>query len=91
MPLQIQYSKQIARELGKIAVYFPGDEISIGDIIKFPYGKKGLFKKDVPWGTFERVTSLKNLGVVFEKTGPDKNPDSYQFTTKDSVEFSVNG
>lgn len=36
MSLQIQYSKKIAKELGKVAVSLPGEEINVGDIIQFP-------------------------------------------------------
>ncbi|UHO40601.1 hypothetical protein H5J24_11955 [Chryseobacterium capnotolerans] len=45
MSLQIKYSTEIAKELGKIAVYLPGEIIEVGDIIKFPYGKTGFLKK----------------------------------------------
>lgn len=91
MPLQIQYSKEIARELGKIAVYFPGDEVKVGDIIRFPFGKKGLFRKTVPWGTFSKVTSLKNLGVTYKESQLSESPDPYQFSTKNAVNVGFNG
>ncbi len=91
MPLQIQYSKEIARELGKIAVYFPGDEVKVGDIIRFPFGKKGLFRKTVPWGTFSKVTSLKNLGVAYTESQLSESPDPYRFSTKNAVNIAFNG
>lgn len=91
MPLQIQYSKEIARELGKIAVYFPGDEVKVGDIIRFPFGKKGLFRKAVPWGTFSKVTSLKNLGVPYTESKLSESPDPYQFATKNAVNIAFQG
>jgi hypothetical protein len=91
MPLQIQYSKEIARELGKIAVYFPGDEVKVGDIIRFPFGKKGLFRKVVPWGTFSKVTSLKNLGVPYKESKLSESPDPYQFSTKNAVNIAFQG
>ncbi|MFY0602756.1 MAG: hypothetical protein JXQ93_02320 [Flavobacteriaceae bacterium] len=91
MPLQIQYSKEIARELGKVAVYFPGDEVKVGDIIRFPFGKKGLFRKTVPWGTFSKVTSLKNLGVPYKESQLSESPDPYRFSTKNAVNITFNG
>jgi len=86
--LQTSYSKQIAKELGKIAVYLPGEEITVGDIIKFPYGNK-LFKNN-PTGTFSRVTNLKKLGVTYSKPKESITPDSYQFTSKGSVDVHFN-
>ncbi|SEE18592.1 hypothetical protein SAMN04487765_1689 [Tenacibaculum sp. MAR_2010_89] len=86
--LQTSYSKEIAKELGKIAVYLPGEEITVGDIIKFPYGKK-LFKSS-PTGTFTRVTNLKNLGITYDEPKESVTPDSYQFTSKDSVDIHFN-
>lgn len=85
--LQIQYSKEVARELGKIAVYLPGEEIEVGDILTFPYGKKGFLKKTAPLGSFQKITNLKNLGIHTIKTQQSKTPDSYRFTSKQAVQF----
>lgn len=84
--LQISYSKEIAQELGKIAVFFPGEEVSVGDIIKFPNGK-GLFKSK-PVGVFSRVTTLENLGINYKEPRESSTPDSYQFSSKDSVNIN---
>ncbi|WP_062053959.1 hypothetical protein [Aquimarina longa] len=85
--LQIQYSKEVARELGKIAVYLPGEEIEVGDILTFPYGKKGFLKKTAPLGSFQKITSLKNLGISEVKVQQSKTPDSYRFTSKQAVDL----
>ena len=87
MSLQIQYSKEIAEQLGKVAVYLPGQEIEVGDIIKFPYGRIGLFNKKVPFGSFTKITSLKNLGVKYVLPELSTTPDNYKFTSKESVVF----
>ncbi|WP_299246265.1 hypothetical protein [uncultured Aquimarina sp.] len=93
MSLHIQYSKQIAKELGKIAVYFPGEDIKVGDVIIFPDGKKGIFQKAVPWGNSERITTLDKLEVPFKKREPSPNLHTYKFSTKNSVDvnFELSG
>lgn len=48
MSLQIQYSKELVKAPGKIAVYLPGEQVEVGDIITFPYGRTGMFSKKVP-------------------------------------------
>ncbi len=84
--LQIQYSKEIAKELGKIAVYFPGEHIEVGDIIKFPFGKS-LFGKSKPLGTFQKITSLKKIGIQYDEPQFSNSPDTYHFTSKNAIEF----
>ena len=86
--LQIQYSKELARELGKIAVYLPGEHINVGDIIKFPFGNS-LLGKPRPLGSFEKVTSLKNLGVSYKEPEYSSKPDTYRFTSKNSVQVNL--
>lgn len=85
--LQIQYSKEVARELGKIAIYLPGEEIAVGDILTFPFGKRGLLKKAAPLGSFQKITNLKNLGVRQPKIQQSTTPDTYRFTSKQEVQF----
>ncbi|MEW7279052.1 hypothetical protein ABW636_10700 [Aquimarina sp. 2201CG1-2-11] len=85
--LEIQYSKEIARELGKIAVFLPGEEVEVGDILRFPNGKKGILNKAAPLGSFQKITNLKNLGINHIKTQLSKTPDSYRFTSKRSVQL----
>ncbi len=85
--LQIEYSKEIARELGKIAIYLPGEELQIGDIIRFPYGKTSIFKKVNPLGSFIKISSLSHLGITTPPTRKSKSPDSYRFTSKDGVQL----
>ncbi len=88
--LQIQYSKEVARELGKIAIYLPGEEVEVGDILSFPFGKRGLFQKAAPLGSFQKITSLKNLGIYSMPIQKSKTPDSYRFTSKQAVNFQLN-
>lgn len=83
--LQIQYSKIIAEELGKIAVYLPGEKIEVGDIIKFPHAKKPIFGKKLPYGTFKKITSLEKLGIDFEIPEFSRTPDTYRFSSKKGV------
>ncbi len=85
--LQIQYSKEVARELGKIAVYLPGEEIEVGDILTFPYGKRGLLQKMAPLESFQKITNLRNLGIDYFKIQKSKSPDTYRFTSKQAVQF----
>ncbi|MBW1295412.1 hypothetical protein [Aquimarina litoralis] len=85
MSLQIQYSKKIAKELGKVAVYLPGEEINVGDIVQFPHGI-GLFRT-APFGSFQKITDLQNLGANYEVKEDLGTSDSYQFTSYNSVDF----
>ncbi|WP_103865708.1 hypothetical protein [Aquimarina sp. I32.4] len=86
--LQIEYSKEVARELGKIAVYLPGEDVAVGDILTFPFGKRGLLNKTAPLGSFQRITSLKNLRIGQPKVRQSESPDSYRFTSKKAVQFN---
>ncbi|WP_298416836.1 hypothetical protein [uncultured Kordia sp.] len=86
--LQIKYSKEIAKELGKIAVCLPGEQVKVGDIIKFPYGKT-LFGKTRPMGTFKKITSLKKIGIKHDKPIFSNAPDTYYFTSRKAVEFNT--
>ncbi len=88
--LQTQYSKDIARELGKIAVYMPGEDVSVGDIITFPHGKTGIFNKKAPLGSFKKISSLKHLGIHHRIPGLSNTPDTYQFTSQKSVDIHYN-
>ncbi len=85
MSLQIQYSRKIAKELGKVAVYLPGEDIKVGDIVQFPHGK-GIFRT-APFGSFQKITDLKNLGADYEVIDDSRTSDSYQFTSDNSVNF----
>ncbi|WP_299273557.1 hypothetical protein [uncultured Psychroserpens sp.] len=87
--LQIQYSKELAKALGKIAVYLPGEHVEVGDIITFPFGKS-IFGKTKPIGSFKKITSLDKIGVHYEKPKFSNNPDTYHFTSKKSISFDVN-
>ncbi|WP_298510806.1 hypothetical protein [uncultured Kordia sp.] len=88
MSLQIQYSKTIAKELGKVAVYLPGEKIQVGDIVQFPHGK-GIFKI-APFGSFKKITDLKSLDITCDITSDSESADSYQFTSKNVVEIDTN-
>jgi hypothetical protein len=85
MSLQIKYSKEIAKELGKVAVYLPGELIEVGDIIKFPNGRSGLFSKEAPLGTFIKISSLNNLGVKYSIQDKQETKHSYKFSSESSV------
>jgi hypothetical protein len=86
--LQIQYSKEVARELTKIAVCLPGAPVSVGDVIFFPFGQSGVwpFRKAAPRGAFNLISSLSRLGVTAESTGPEEDPDPYIFASRKTVE-----
>ncbi len=90
--LQIKYSKEIAKELGKIAVYLPGEHLAVGDIITFPNGKS-VFSKHKPFGAFKKITSLRKLGVGYDEPEFSRTPDTYHFSSKNSVQFTdrING
>ena len=81
------YSKEIAKALGKIAVYLPGEQLQVGDIIRFPYGKTSLFKPVAPLGSFIKISSLSHLGITDLATTTSNSPDSYRFTSKDAVQL----
>lgn len=88
MSLQILYSKIIAKELGKVAVYLPGEKIDVGDIIQFPKGK-GIFKI-APFGSFKKITDLKSLNIQCDVISDSDSTDSYQFTSENIVEINSN-
>lgn len=85
--LQTRYSKDIARALGKIAVYLPGEDVRVGDIITFPYGKTGVFNKKAPVGSFKKITTLKHLGIDHSIPPLSKTPDTYQYTSQKSIDI----
>ena len=86
--LQIQYSKEFARELGKIAVYLPGEHVEVGDIITFPNGNSFLGNSR-PLGTFKKATSLKKMGVKYDEPKFSGNVDTYRFSSKNSIDFDL--
>lgn len=89
------YSKEIAKELTKIAVVLPGEALKVGQIIHFPFGRKGIwpFKKPAPRGSFNVITSLSELGLAVETSNWKKEPDPYIFASRKSVkiDFSIEG
>lgn len=86
--LQIIYSKELARELGKTAVVLPGTPVDVGDILYFPDGLKGIwpFRKRVPRGSFSVITRLSNLGVKPPISLPDPAPDPFIFASRKGVD-----
>lgn len=88
--LQISYSKEIAKELGKIAVWFPGTEVKVGDIIQFPYEAEGLLRKNRPFGSFKKISELKQYGVSYKSPRQSTSPDPYQYTSQNTVETNAN-
>lgn len=95
--LQIMYSKEIAKELTKIAVVLPGAPVEVGQIIHFPFGKKGIWplKKTAPYGAFNVITTLENLNVQPQISQPDADGDPYIFSSRKFVkidaDFGVQG
>jgi len=83
--LQIKYSKEIARELNKIAVCLPGDPINVGDIITFPFGRRGLINRPAPWGTFRRISRLADLGINIDEPNFSSDSIPYRFSSRNSV------
>lgn len=84
--LQIKYSKTFAKTLGKIAVYLPGEQVQVGDIIRFPYGNSVLGTPR-PLGTFLKVSTLNYLGVLYPKTIHQLQKNTYRFSSKNSVDI----
>lgn len=95
--LQIKYSKEVAKELTKIAVVLPGAPVEVGQIIHFPFGKQGVwpFKKPAPRGAFNVITTLANLNVNPQVSQPDTDGDPYIFSSRRHVkidaDFNVQG
>ena len=90
MSLQLEYSKKIAKAFGKVAVYLPGEDINVGDIVQFPYGI-GLFST-APFGSFQKITDLNNLGINYVIAN-SISTSSYQFKSENSVDskFDLGG
>jgi hypothetical protein len=86
--LQILYSKEIAKELGKIAIYLPGEPIEVGDIITFPNSRRSFLNKPRPLGSFRKVSSLKYLGVEFQKSNYSKQKNTYRYSSTENVSIS---
>jgi hypothetical protein len=84
--LQIQYSKEIAKNLGKVAVFLPGEHIEVGDIITFPHGKS-LLGVSRPFGTFKKITSLKKIGIKYGRPILSKTTNTYHFISKSASQF----
>lgn len=86
--LEIEYSRELAKELTKIAVVLPGQPVEVGDIIKFPFGKTGIFKTvRVPYGSFEHISNLKSLGISYtESKSPRNKSNPYFYASKNSVD-----
>ncbi len=95
--LQITYSKEVAKELTKIAVCLPGAPVKIGQIIHFPFGRSGIwpFRKPAPRGAFNLITTLQNLGMQPQETEPDNDGEPYIFSSRRTVKidavFEANG
>jgi len=87
MSLHIQYSKQIAAALGKVAVYLPGEQIKVGDIVNFP-NAEGLFST-APFGAFVKVTDLERLGVNLQVESDIDSPDPYQLSSNHAVNMNT--
>lgn len=86
MSLAINYCKELAKELRQTAVYLPGVDVSVGDVIAF---KEGNIFGPKPLGPFQKVTDLSELNITLE-TEEDKNPYSYVYASKGSVSVSFN-
>jgi len=89
--LQLIYSKEVAKELTKIAVVLPGAPVEVGQIIYFPFGRRGIwpFKKSAPRGAFNIITTLENLGVTSKVSKADPDGDPYIFSSRKTVKIDV--
>lgn len=87
--LAVEYSKQIARELTKVAVSPPGFPASPGDLIVFPMGRVGLLRRERPYGSFNVVGTLEDLGIR-TTVREDADPDPYIFATRGGSDISFN-
>lgn len=89
--LQIMYSKEVARELTKIAVVLPGAPVEVGQIVHFPFGKRRIwpFRKPAPRGSFNVISTLENLNIQPQISAPDGNGDPYIFSSRNSVKIDV--
>ncbi|MEM8507685.1 MAG: hypothetical protein AAF717_07640 [Bacteroidota bacterium] len=90
--LAVMYSKEIAKELTKIAVVLPGEALEVGQVIHFPFGRKGVwpFRKPAPRGSFNIITSLDKLGIKITKSKWKKESDPYIFASRKSVKIDAN-
>jgi hypothetical protein len=80
--LAIEYSRELARELGKIAVYMPGERVRPGDFLYFKDGRANWRKWwTVPWGSFEKISDLDFLKVEYSLDVPGPK-DSYIFASR---------
>jgi len=86
MSLSISYSKEIAKQLGQIAIYLPGTPVDVGDIITFPNGKSFLGKPR-PLGAFQKRTSLRDLGIDYKNPKFSESPDTYKFSSSKNIDF----
>ncbi len=85
--LQVKYSKEVAKELTKIPVVLPGAPVEVGQIIHFPFGRRGIwpFRKPAPRGAFSVITTLENLKIKPQIGPPDEDGDPYVFSSRKSV------
>ena len=85
------YSKEVAKELTKIAVVLPGAPVEVGQIIHFPFGNKGIwpFRKVAPYGAFNVITTLANLNVTPQVSPPDPDGDPYIFSSRKDVKIDA--
>lgn len=86
MSLALSYCKELAQELRQIAVYLPGVDVSIGDIISF---KEGNIFGPKPIGPFQKIANLSDLNINLD-TEEDLNSYSYVYASKGGVNISFN-
>jgi hypothetical protein len=86
MQLAKDYCKEILRQLDQLAVYLPGRQVDVGDVITF--GPVGLFSR--PLGDFQLVTTLEKLKVNVDKR-TDVTPQSYRYASREGTSVSFNG
>lgn len=89
--LQVMYSKEVAKELTKIAVVLPGAPVEVGQIIHFPFGRRGIwpFRKPAPRGAFNVITTLSNLNVTPQISESDPDGDPYIFSSRRTVKIDA--
>ena len=74
--IKSKFITEIKKELGYFTTWLPGEPVKLGDV--------GVIVD----GVFERRTSLKNLGIIFN-TIKDKTKSDINYTSSEAVDESI--
>jgi hypothetical protein len=88
MSLVKKYCKEVQHALGQFAIYHPGRNVQLGDVIT--YQGNGFGSR--PIGNFKVITNLEQLSGVIVESRLSPHADNYQFTSRSGVDrsFSTN-